>query len=122
MATSFTVMNVKGSTKAAKEAAYMTLVYHNLTYMIMYRIVTTKDSMITQRFVDKLARAKTSDQMEELVLDLMEHQFPKAVKKGWNISKLDQMEPEIVHLISYWNDKKVSFDIDIKFTLITHIF
>lgn len=117
MATSFTVMNVKGSTKEAKEAAYMSLVHHYFVYMIMYRLVTVKDSMITQRFVDKLAKVKTSDQMEELVLDLMENQFPKVVKKGWNIPKLEEMEAEITHLISYWNDKRVSVDIASKLSL-----
>lgn len=108
MATTFTVMDVKGSTTAAKFASYMTLVYHYLVYMVMYRLVTTKDSMISKTFVDKLTTAKTADQLEALVIDLMENQFPSIIKKNWNIPTIDQMEKEVIHLTTDWNDQRVS--------------
>lgn len=108
MATTFTVMDVKGSTTTAKFASFMTLVYHYLVYMIMYRLVTTKDSMFSKAFVDKLTAAKTTEQLDALVNDLMEKQFPSPIKKNWNIPTLDQMEKEVIHLITDWNDQRVS--------------
>ena len=108
MATTFTVMDVKGSTTAAKFASYMTLVYHYLVYMVMYRLVTTKDSMMSKVFVDKLTAAKTAEQLDTLVNSLLETQFPSPIKKNWNIPTIDQMEKEIIHLTTDWNDQRVS--------------
>ena len=96
MATTFPVMNVKGSTKEAKQAAFMTLVYHNLVYMVVYRLVTIHDSMMTREFVTKLAQAKTDHQLDELVKEIVEKQFPKPIQQGWNIPKLEEMEGKTV--------------------------
>ena len=103
-----TVMDVKGSTKQAKQASYMTLVYHNLIYMIMNKIVTTQDSMISKSFAGKLALAKSDEQLEKLVLELAEKHFPKHIQSDWNIPKLEDMEIEAIHLATFWNDHRVS--------------
>ena len=100
-------MDVKGSTATAKNASYMTLVYHNLVYMVMFKLVTTKDSMITPAFVTKLAAAKTSEQLDDLVLEIMDTQFPSFTKNNWNIPNLEQMEKEVIHLTTDWNDQNV---------------
>ena len=97
---------------AAKYASYMTLVHHNLVYMIMFRLVTSKDSMISKAFVDKLAVAKTDDQLNDLVEDLMKNQFPSPIKKNWNIPNLEQMEKEVIHLTTDWLDQRVRFDLN----------
>ena len=109
MATAYTVMNVKGSTQMAKQTAYMTLVYHNLIYLIMSKVVITEDSMITKEFAVKLAKAKTPEALDRLVEELVEKHFPTPIQSGWNIPKLQDMEPELIHLTTYWLDRKVSF-------------
>ena len=108
MATSFPAMNVKGSTKEAKQLAYMTLVYHHLIYLVLYRLVTVKDSMMTKEFVAKLALAKTDVQLTELVKEIVEKQFPKPIQDGWKIPTLEEMEPEMIHLTTNWSDRRVS--------------
>ena len=75
--------------------------------MIMFRLVTTKDSMLSKYFADKLAAAKTSEQIETLVNDVMTNQFPSVIKKDWAIPKLDEMEKEVIHLTTDWNDQRV---------------
>ena len=101
-------MDVKASTKEAKQAAYMTLVHHNLVYMILCRLVTVKNSMITKEFAEKLAAAKTDAQLDALVEDIMKHQLPDPAKKNWNIPNLENMELEAMHLITHWKDSNVS--------------
>ena len=108
MATAFPIMDIKGSTTTAKYACYMTLVYHNFVYMIMFRLVTTKTSMLSKTFTDKLAAAKTSAQLDQLVDDVNENHFPNIIKNGWNIPKLEDMEKEVIHLTTDWNDQRVS--------------
>ena len=108
MATAFPCMNVKGSTKEAKQIAYMTLVYHNLVYMIVYRLVTVKESMMTKEFIAKLAVAKTEAQLDALVDEIIRLQFPKPIQSGWKIPKLEEMEPEIIHLTTDWNTRRVN--------------
>ena len=100
-------MDVKGSTTTAKNASYMTLVHHNLVYMIMYRLVTTKDSMISQSFVTKLATAKTSELLDNLVEEVIKTQFPLITKTDWKIPNLEEMEKEVIHLTTDWNDQNV---------------
>ena len=110
-------MNVKGSTKEAKQLAYMTLVYHNLVYMVMYKLATVPESMMTNEFVTKLAIAKTDVQLEKLVDEIVEKQFPKSFKEGWKIPTLEEMEPEVIHLTTDWMDKRVSLRFRKKFQL-----
>ena len=107
-ATSFTKMDVKASTKEAKQAALMTLVHYNFVYMIFYRLVTIKNSMITKEFAEKLATAKNDAHLEKIVEDIIRDHFPNPIKEDWAIPDLDGMETEFMHLISYWNDKRVS--------------
>ena len=104
-------MNVKGSTKEAKQLAYMTLVYHNLLYMIMYKMVTIKESMMTKEFVVKLAVAKTDAQLDKLVDEIVADHFPSPTQKGWKIPSLDEMEKEMIHLTNDWSERRVSCDI-----------
>ena len=86
----------------------MTLVYHNLIYMVFYRLVTVKNSMISKEFATKLAAAKTDAQLDELVDLIIKHQFPDPVQKNWSVPNLENLEVEVMHLITYWKDKRVS--------------
>ena len=101
-------MDVKLTSKEAKQASLMTLVYHNLVYMVFHKLVSVKESLISKEFADKLAMARTDSQLDRLVDEIIEKQFQSPIKKGWKIPTLDQMEIEITHLASYWNDKRVS--------------
>ena len=101
-------MDVKASTKEAKQASFMTLVYYNLIYMIFYRLVTLQNSMITKEFAEKLASAKTDAHLDKLVEEIIRDQFPNPIKEEWVIPDLEGMETEVMHLISYWNDRRVS--------------
>ena len=85
----------------------MTLVYHNLIYMVFHKLVTVRESMITKEFADKLALARTDIQLDRLVDEILTNQFQSPTKKAWKIPTLDEMEIEVTHLASYWNDKKV---------------
>ena len=85
----------------------MTLVYHNLVYMVFHKLVMVKESLITKEFAVKLAAAKTDTQLDRLVTEIIEKQFPSPTKKCWKIPTLDQMEIEVTHLASYWNDNRV---------------
>ena len=100
-------MDVKASTKEAKQAAFMTLVHHNMVYMIFMKILSAQDSMISKHFATKLASAKTDDQLDLLLQQLME-QFPSPTKNNLKIPTLEEMELEVMHLVSYWNDNRVS--------------
>ena len=86
----------------------MTLVYHHLIYMVFFKLVTVKESMISDEFALKLSKAKTDAQLDKLVDEIIEKQFPSPIKKSWNIPTLDKMEIEVAHLASFWNDKRVS--------------
>ena len=101
-------MDVKASTREAKQAALMTLVYHHLVYMVFHRLVTVKNSMISKEFATKLAAAKSDAQLDELVDNIVKHQFPDPIQKNWSVPNLENMEVEVMHLITYWKDKKVS--------------
>lgn len=108
-ATAFTVMDVKASTKVAKQLATMTVAYHNLIYMVMYKLVVSKDSMISKNFAAKLAAAKSTSQLDDLVDEIAEIQLPSPIKKQWDIPQLQDLELEVLHLATYWTDvKKVS--------------
>ena len=74
-------------------------------------LLTVKESLITKEFADKLAMARNDSQLDKLVEEIIEKQFQSPIKKGWNIPTLDQMEVEVAHLASYWNDKRVSAEI-----------
>ena len=91
-ATTFTVMDVKASTKVAKQVATMTVVYHNLVYMVMYKMLATKDSMISQNFAAKLAAAKSPDQLDLLVDEIAEIQLPSPIQKHWDIPQLQDLD------------------------------
>ena len=106
-ATSLTMVEVKATTKAAKQASFMTLVYHNLIYIVMKRLLSVPDSMIDKKFAEKLAVAKTEEQLEALVDSVITNQLQPPSRKGWVTPKLEDMELEIVHLVSYWNDQRV---------------
>ena len=108
MATAFPIMDIKGSTTTAKYACYMTLVYHNFVYMIMFRLVTTKTSMLSKTFTDKLAAAKTEEQLDALINDVSQNHFPSIIQNDWNIPNLEEMEKEVIHLTTDWNDQRVS--------------
>ena len=107
-ATSFTVMDVRASTKEAKQAAYVAMLHHNLVYMVFYRLVKIKESMISKDFAAKLAAAKTDAQLDALVEEIATH-FPNRKSNEWSIPNLEDMEVEAMHLITYWKDKRVSF-------------
>lgn len=100
-------MDVKASTKEAKQASFMTLVYYNLVYMVFYRLVTIKDSMITKEFSEKLATAKNDAHLDKIVEEIIKDQFPNPIKQEWVMPDLQGMETELMHLISFWNDRKV---------------
>ena len=87
----------------------MTLVYHNLIYMVFRKLVTVRESLITKEFANKLAAARNDEQLDRLVEEIIEKQFPSPTKKNWNIPTLDQMEIEVTHLASYWMDRKVKY-------------
>ena len=106
MATTFTTISVKESTKAAKQAATMTLVYHYWVYMIFHQLLSVEDSMLTPAFAAKLAAAKTEEQLDQLVKEVMEKQLPSPIQKHWDIPSLEEMELEIIHLSTYWKDTK----------------
>ena len=108
MATAFPLMNVKASTKQAKQIAYQTLVHHNLVYMIMYKMVTVHESMITKEFAAKLAAAKTNEQLDSLVTEIITRQLPNPIEAGWKIPKLQELEPEVIHMTTDWKDRHVS--------------
>ena len=101
-------MDVKSSTKEAKQAAYVTMVHHNLVYMVFYRLVTIKESLISKEFAAKLAAAKTDAQLDSLVEEIVKNQFPNTKANNWSIPNLENMEVEAMHLITYWKDKRVS--------------
>ena len=103
------MMDVKASTKEAKQAAFMAMVYHNLVYTIFYRLVTVKESMLSKEFAEKLAAAKNDDQLDKIVGEIINKQFPNPTQKNWRIPTLDQMELEVMDLITYWKDKNVRF-------------
>ena len=86
----------------------MTQVYHYLVYLVFKLLLTVKESLISKEFANKLARARTDAQLDTLVNEIIEKQFQSPLKKGWNIPTLDQLEIEVNHLASYWNDKRVS--------------
>ena len=106
--TSLPIIDVKLTSKEAKQASFMTLVYHYLIYMVFHKLVTVKESLISKEFADKLAMARNDTQLDRLVTEIIEKQFQSPTEKCWNIPTLDQMEIEITHLASYWNDKRVS--------------
>ena len=108
VATSFTLVDVKSTTKAAKQAALMTLVYHYFVYMILKRLLSVPSSMIDKGFAEKLATAKTESQLEALAESVIETQIQPPSRKNWKTPKLEEMELEIIHLVSYWNDRRVS--------------
>ena len=101
-------MDVKSSTREAKQAALMALVHHNLVYMVFHRLVKIKESMISKEFAAKLAAAKSDAQLDALVESIMTHQFPDPVQKNWSVPNLEDLEVEVMHLITYWKDKRVS--------------
>ena len=105
--TALPLIDVKLTSKEAKQASFMTLVYHNLVYMVFHKLVMVKESLITKEFAVKLAAAKTDTQLDRLVTEIIEKQFPSPTKKCWKIPTLDQMEIEVTHLASYWNDNRV---------------
>ena len=86
----------------------MTLVYHNLIYMVFYRLIKVKHSMISKEFAAKLAAAKTDEQLDELVESIIKDQFPDPVQKKWSVPNLENLEAEVMHIITYWKDKRVS--------------
>ena len=86
----------------------MTLVYHHLVYMIMKKILSVKDSMLEKSFAEKLAIAKTKEQLNSLAESVIVNQLKSPVRKGWEVPRLEDMELEMMHLVSYWNDKNVS--------------
>ena len=102
------LVDVKLTSKEAKQASFMTLVYHYLVYLVFRMLVTVKESLITKEFADKLAMARNDAQLDRLVAEIIEKQFQSPIKKGWNIPTLDQMEVEVAHLSSFWNDQRVS--------------
>ena len=110
-ATSYTRIDVKQSTKEAKQTAYMTIVYHYLVYIVFYKLVAVKDSLLSKNFAQKLASAKTDSQLELLAKDIMETQLNVSVESELRIPVLEDMEIEVMHLVSYWNDCRVSFKI-----------
>lgn len=107
MATAFPLMNVKGSTRQAKQIAYQTLVHHNVVYMILYKLETVHASMLTKEFSDKLAAAKTDEQLDALVDEIVARQLPDPIQAGWKIPKLQELEPEIIHMANDWKDRRV---------------
>ena len=90
-------------------ASYMTLVHHNLVYMVLFQLLKSKESLLSREFAQKLAEAKTDSQLDELVKKIQLEQLPSPMDENWNIPTLEQMEVEVMHLISYWNDFRVSF-------------
>ena len=108
MATAFPLMNVKASTKQAKQIAFMTLLHHNILYMILYRMVTIHGSLITKEFAQKLAAAKTDDQLDALVNEIITRQLPNPIQAGWKIPTLEELEPEVIHMTTDWKDRRVS--------------
>ena len=105
--TSLPVIDVKLTSKEAKQASFMTLVYHNLIYMVFHKILSVKESLISKEFADKLAMARNDTQLDRLVTEIIEKHLQSPTEKCWKIPTLDQMEIEITHLASYWNDKRV---------------
>ena len=103
------LVDVKLTSKEAKQASFMTLVYHNLIYMVFHKLVSVSDSLISKEFADKLAAARTDVQLDKLVTEIIDKQFQSPIKKGWNIPTLDQLEIEVTHLASFWNDRQVKF-------------
>ena len=101
------LVDVKLTSKEAKQASFMTLVYHNLIYMVFHKLVSVSDSLISKEFADKLAAARTDAQLDKLVTEIIDKQFQSPIKKGWNIPTLDQLEIEVTHLASFWNDRQV---------------
>ena len=106
--TAFTLVNVKESTREAKQASLMTMVYHNLVYIVFFKILGKEDSMITKAFADQLTQVKSDAQMEQLVNQISTEHFPSAIKSNWKIPVLEEMELEVMFLASYWNDCRVS--------------
>ena len=101
-------MDVKASTKTAKQTSLMTLVYHNMVHMILKKLLSVEDSMIDKKFAERLATAKTESQLDALAELVITKQLQSPTRKGWKIPSLDEMEIEVMHLVSYWNDKRVS--------------
>ena len=96
------IPNSRSSTEA-KENAVVTLIYINVTRMILVQMLDpTKTSILPMEFLDKLSKVQTDEQMEKLVKEdfvplvkLPSNQ--KNIKMDW-ISLLRSAEPmEQVH-------------------------
>ena len=84
----------------------MTIVYHNIVYMILNRLLSVEDSMITPAFAAKLAAVKNEAQLEKLVDEVIEKQLLSPLQNHWEIPRLEDMELEVLHLSTYWKDTK----------------
>ena len=87
----------------------MTLVYHNMVHMVLKKLLSVEDSMIDKKFAEQLATAKTEAQLDKLADLVLTKQLQSPTQKGWKIPSLDEMEIEVMHLITYWNDRRVSY-------------
>ena len=77
--------------------------------MVLLKLLSVREAMITPTFAAKLAAAKSDDQLEQLVNEVIQTQLPSPIQKHWEIPSLDKMELEVLHLSTYWKDaKKVS--------------
>ena len=82
--------------------------------MVMKKLLTVPESMIDKSFAEKLATAKTEEQLEALANSVIENQLQPPSRKNWKTSNLEDMELEIVHLASYWNDHRVRYILKIR--------
>ena len=63
------IPNTKSSTEA-KENAVVTLIYINVTRMVLAQMLDpTKSSILPMEFLDKLSKIQTDEQMEKFVKD-----------------------------------------------------
>jgi len=63
-----TMSNVDASTQCAKENAVLSLVYINLTRMVLSQMIKGTDkNILPMAFLNKLAKVDTDEQMESLV-------------------------------------------------------
>ena len=83
----------------------MAMVYHEIVYMVLHKLLTVSESMITKAFATKLATIKTDAQMDQLADEIIEKQLP-SIKKNWDIPNLENMEVEVLHLSTYWAEVK----------------